>query len=85
MDRKSYYGGNRSVPSAGSKTAEVVANLHKIADSIHSDYEDHANTIRHVAKSLSMGGSKAGKAGVKEHKTNRGGSGQKKTGVALGG
>ncbi len=83
MDRKSYYGG-KSAPAAGSKTAEVVANLHKMADHIHSDYEDHANTLRNVAKSLSMGGAK-GKKGVREHRTNQSGSGQKKTNVAQGG
>ena len=82
MDRKSYYGGKVSAPAAGSKTAEVVANLHKMADSIHSDYEDHANTLRNVAKSLSMGGAK-GKQGVREHRTNQSGPGNKKSNAAL--
>ena len=86
--KRMYTGSGRtesSSPAKGSKTAEDVHTLHRIADSIASDYEDHANTIRHVAKAISMGDSKSGKAGVKEHRTNRGGSGQKKTNAALGG
>ena len=86
MAVKSMYTGSgrsESSPAKGSKTAEHVHMLHRIADAIHSDYEDHANTIRHVAKQLA--GGKSGKAGVKEHLGNQSGPGQKKTNVAKGG
>jgi len=83
MERKSYYGGKSSSPASGSKTSEYVHSLHKLADAMHSDYEDHANSLRQMAHSIY--GQSQNKGNVKEHRTNRGGSGHKKTNAALGG
>ena len=84
MAQKSYYTKHGdSSPAKNTLTASHVAALHRIADSMPSDYESHAKTIRSVANQLS--GSKAGKAGVKEHRSNQRGPGQKKTNAAGGG